>query len=281
VVRRVHHQQGPWRAPGSQHPPHIFGLHQYVNPNDNLFAWLTNRTAAVYVHELSVLGEFVTIDRESVEHVRAVVHYIQEYYLLQLIKNGHHIIHSIPIAHLDNGFTLTSFTFQVYSKLEWTRTNCIHYDVTHHESPTLLILGNYRLVPVPTGRVKWTTRVTIKRRDVHGTVMLSRKSFFQNILLAAFARINAETTLVPRFAGVDAGQWRLELSKWSEHEIRKSIPARAWEIQRAGILSYVWDHGDQWVYTHNGAPGDLSNGKFTVACESYLNTIHRISDRLF
>ncbi|EIN11424.1 hypothetical protein PUNSTDRAFT_141793 [Punctularia strigosozonata HHB-11173 SS5] len=224
---------------------------------------------AVYVHELSTFGKFITCDRQSIEHTRAVVHYIQEHYLLDLAHHGHHILHSLPVWRQQCEFGLTSFAFQIYSKLEYHRHNCIHYDVTHSDSPCILILGMYSHVPLPTVRLKWTTtRVITTRREVHGTVTLSRKSFLEGLILAAFAKINAETTLVARFAGVDAGEWKLDLDTWASHDRKKLIEARSWAVQRDGFLQYVWDHSDVWTYTHNGGPGDLSNGQFTVACHT-------------
>jgi hypothetical protein len=127
----------------------------------------------------------------------------------------------------------------------------------------------YSPAPLPTIRLKWTTtRIITTKREVHGVVTLSKKSFLEGLILAAFAKINAETTLVARFAGVDGGKWFLDLDRWSMHERKKLVDARAWSVERAGYLAYDWEHSDDWTYVHNGGPSDPSNGKFAVSCES-------------
>ena len=123
--------------------------------------------------------------------------------------------------------------------------------------------------PMPSRRLAFSTNWVVRanKNVSHGTVSISRHVFMDERLLKLLAKINTFTTIVPLFSGVENGVWKLELTTWGQHPMRKNR-ACEWKAvsEREGHLKYKWQHRDGWSYEHEGS-SDIVNGSYSVSCE--------------
>ncbi|CCM02877.1 uncharacterized protein FIBRA_04991 [Fibroporia radiculosa] len=226
---------------------------------------------AQFLHEFSTFeGLFQMDDRRPIDKVQAAVHYLKSHYLPYLAHWGLHIIHTVPIWTFGSTLpscALTSVAFHVYSKLTITRQNWAH--VSTAQEPVIAILGMSSFRPLPSTQLEysadWVVRAT--KGISYGTVCVSRAAFMEQRLLHLLARVNALTTVVPKFSGIHNGVWKLELTTWAKHEWKSSEDCKwvAVPAEHDGFSKYAWQHRDCWKYEHEGS-GDVANGTYAVSC---------------
>lgn len=164
-------------------------------------------------------------------------------------------------------YGLTSITYHVYCKHVLERHTWGAFSKA--DEPVIILLGMTGFRPLPSLTLKFSTNWIAQaiKGVSYGTVCLSKRVFMEERLLTLLARINALTTIVPLFAGVDNGAWRLELTTWAKHEIRKSRACNWVAVQgEANLLKYKWEHRDEWNYEHEGSD-HITNGRYTTSCE--------------
>ncbi|PSS11038.1 hypothetical protein PHLCEN_2v3334 [Hermanssonia centrifuga] len=228
---------------------------------------------ATFIPELSstlLLGT----GRDGLTRVETVKHYMLQY-LAHLSRAGHNIIHSVPVfsSDLRISFGFTEVIHKVVTKTEVTVKNCT-YRSHSSESPVILILGMCNGRSIPSFLLEWHAGWVISTRGHKslGTVCLSREAFLEGRLLRLLAEINAKTTLVPEFAGVIDGQWKLDLTTWAQHTYRSSGNTDFKKKSGSSShLEYVWEHRDDWNYEHQGS--DEKNGEYSLSCRT-KNTVH-------
>lgn len=115
------------------------------------------------------------------------------------------------------------------------------------------------------------------RLSSYGTVGISNKLFLDHKLLGVLSRVNAATTIIPSFSGIERQQWILKLTGWSEHEERKHSACPFGLAQSNGnddLLEYVWRCSDVWDYQHrHGHDHNAMSGNFSVACASTSSSL--------
>lgn len=238
----------------------------FTRPNLMFFS-----PAAEFLHEFSSFeGLFQKRDHRPIDKVQAAVHYIKSHYLPHLAHWGLHILYTVPIWHSGTletlpSCSLTSIAYHIYSKTQITRHTWAHVAA----EPAIVILGMIGFRSLPSTYLEYTADlvITASRGISYGTVSVSRSVFLDQRLLQLLTRINALTTVVPKFYGVHNGAWKLELTTWAQHEWRKD-QACDWTAvtDEEGHLKYKWQHRDYWTYEHEGS-GEVANGSYSVSCK--------------
>ncbi|THH28534.1 hypothetical protein EUX98_g5660 [Antrodiella citrinella] len=232
--------------------------------------------SAEFVHEFSSFeGLFQSYDKRPIDKVQAIVTYIKNHYFEQITSSGYHILNTIPVWKTGStppSYGLTSITYHVYCKHVLERHTWGAFSKA--DEPVIILLGMTGFRPLPSLTLKFSTNWIAQaiKGVSYGTVSLSKRVFMEERLLTLLARINALTTIVPLFAGVDNGAWRLELTTWAKHEIRKSRACNWVAVQgEGGLLKYKWEHRDEWNYEHEGSD-HITNGRYTTSCitKNYL-----------
>lgn len=227
-------------------------------------------TAAEFVHEFSSFeGLFQSHEKRPIDKVQAVVTYLKKYYFDQITSAGYHILNTIPVwqpGSTPPSYGLTECNFHVYCKHVLERHSWGTFSKA--DEPAIVIIGMTGFRPMPSNTLKFSVSWIAQaiRGISYGTVCLSKRVFMDERLLKLLARVNALTTIVPLFAGVDNGAWRLELTTWAKHEIRKNRACDWVAVNKeGGILKYKWEHRDGWSYEHEGSD-HITNGIYTTSC---------------
>ena len=87
------------------------------------------------------------------------------------------------------------------------------------------------------------------------------------LLPTLLARVNARTTLIP-LPRVDNDSWKIDLTTWDSHELRKSQTC-GWSVvsdASPDVLKYKWEHLEEWAYRHESS-NQVANGTYTTSCE--------------
>ncbi|TCD65183.1 hypothetical protein EIP91_003005 [Steccherinum ochraceum] len=233
--------------------------------------------SAEFVHEFSSFeGLFQSTERRPIDKVQAIVTYLKNHYFRQVTSSGYHILNTIPVwknGSTPPSFGLTSVAFHVYSEHVLERHTWGAFSKV--DEPVILVIGMTGFRTLPSLTLKFSSHwIAHAVRGVsYGSVCVSRKVFLEERLLSLLARVNALTTIVPLFAGVDNGAWRLELTTWAMHEIRKGRACNWVAVKDVfGALKYKWEHRDEWNYEHEGSD-HIANGIYTTSCvtKNYLS----------
>ncbi|KZT11520.1 uncharacterized protein LAESUDRAFT_274940 [Laetiporus sulphureus 93-53] len=230
-----------------------------------------NLRNAEFLHEFSTFeGLFHSHDHHPIDKVQAVVHYIGRYYFPYLAHGGLNILHTVPVwKHgLDiPSFALTSVSFHVYSKEVIHRHNWAQH--SYVTEPIIVVLGMTKGRPLPQERLDFSTNwvVRVSKGASYGTVCLSRKAFMEERLLQLLTNVNALTTIIPVFTGVEEGVWKLDLTTWALHTYKKKQVCK-WQLdsEADGYMRYIWQFRDGWKYEHEG--GEVPNGTYAVSCST-------------
>lgn len=109
----------------------------------------------------------------------------------------------------------------------------------------------------------------------HGTVSISGGVFLREKLLPILSEVNAATTIVPNFSGIERDKWKLELKSWAEHPKHKPRDC-PWTLVPGsgsdGSLRYQWKHHDRYNYEHQGG-SYITNGVYSVFSTSFSLTV--------
>lgn len=209
-------------------------------------------------------------DRTQVEKQVAIWEFVHSY-LKTLIKDGHHVIHSVPIftPGVDLQFGLTSAAFKVVTKTTVTISNC-RRAIPPADAPIILVVGmchGRQMLPLD---IKWLCAwiISTKNHKSIGTLGLSRETFLEGVLLKKLMFINKRTTIVPKMASVINGVWKFELAQWSDHQMLAGTDC-AWKLASAdnGKLVYGWEHRTSWSHEHEETSHDDRNGEYALSCE--------------
>lgn len=230
-----------------------------------------NVVDAEFVHEYSSFdGLFQSQNSRPIDKVQAVVHYLRSHYFPHLRTWGLNILHTIPVWKSGTSlqsYALTDIDFHIYSKVDIHRHNWAQ--VSPNLEPIIVIVGMTGFKPMPNRRLAFSTNWVVRtnKHVSHGTVSISKQVFMDERLLNLLARINAVTTIIPMLPSVENGVWKLELTTWGQHPIRKNRPCE-WKpvSEREGHLKYKWAHRDGWSYEHEGT-SDITNGAYSVSCK--------------
>ncbi len=221
---------------------------------------------------------FTSPDKYTIKKVQAILTYLQSYYFPQLVGSGYHVLSTIPVWKSGPTlppFALTSVTFRIHSKTEVTRMT--YTNTKSSSQPVIVILGMAGGRPFPEVPVlpEWIVRPT--KTTYHGSINISGRAFLDR-LLQQFSQVNATTTIVPIFDGIDDEGWKLELVTWDKHPTKRRRAPKFVPVKGKGDekwLRYRWQERDVWTHEHEGG-GSLSAGAFGVSCE-YIMTMPNCS----
>jgi len=229
--------------------------------------------SAEYVHEYSRFDDLLqTQTSETIDKLHAILYYMRNRYFPALLTSGLNILHSVPIFSSLNklySYALTDVAFHVYSSTIIDRRNCVY--VGDATEPAIVILGMTGSRPMPASRrleysANWCIRTG--KGVSKSSITLSREVFVDRGLLAALARINAITTVIPLMSPVDEnGVWKLRLTTWAKDELKRDQECQ-WQRETEGIkegrLKFKWEHQVTFRYEHKGS--GVVNGAYSVAC---------------
>lgn len=212
--------------------------------------------------------------RQVVDKLETAICYTKKY-LAEMGHHGHNVIHTIPIfpGSAKSLFGLTSVAHCIVSKNKVTVETCGHARKAS-EAPVILIVGNcggraLNFVP-PEWNAGWVIAASKSSSSSLGTVCLAKSAFLEGCLLKNLEVINAQTTIVPNFAGVIDGQWNFELTTWAKHAFRKSRICKWKAVEKCdeGTLQYIWEHRDGWSHEHEGTAHDETDGEYSIDCRT-------------
>ncbi|KAI5120814.1 hypothetical protein M0805_003211 [Coniferiporia weirii] len=211
----------------------------------------------------------------------ALVYYVQTCFFPTFKRAHHHVLYTVPIldqASSEQFYKFTSLKFQIVPFNYGYGAKYLEGLYGRHRSiferNTIVITGMFDGRPLPGHAIprdiNWVSGLG---KDIpFGTVCLSRKVFLESRLLSLLERVNSDTTIVPTFSGVNAGEWVLKLTTWGKHEMKKNYPCKWRDIKTNGdSLDFEWKNRDEWRYEHEG---DFDgNGLYTVNCttRNYLS----------
>ncbi|OBZ69011.1 hypothetical protein A0H81_11374 [Grifola frondosa] len=225
---------------------------------------------ADFIHEYSSFDVDSDLDSfTSIDKLQAVLHYIQDEYFPRLTQLGLHILYTLPIFSPGTPLpscAITDMIFHIYSKTTVNRHNWVH--VTTGSEPIIVILGMTGGESFRSDHLEYSTGwvVRVNKGFSHGTVGISRHVFIVDRLLPLLSRINALTTIIPIFAGVERSAWGLKLTTWAKHDEKKTYSCDwDWRPGQDGSHSYIWEHRNDWKNEQEGS-GDVANGIYTVSC---------------
>lgn len=232
---------------------------------------------ATYVHELSTFdADTYGHNRLAIDKLNAVIHYVQDHYLPNIVSYGHHILYSLPVWKSGTKlpeYSVTSIAFQVYSKQVVDRRNWSI--IPKSAQPVILILGMHQFRPLPSLRLPYGTNWHLygTNNTSYGSVALSREISLTRRLLSLLASVNAATTVVPVWLDVLDGDWRLEVTTWANSKKFKKDALDGgcgWKSSgsSASSLDYTWDHYDEWTY--KGKVDSVIHDAYKVTCKSDL-----------
>ena len=204
----------------------------------------------------------------SADQVLAIVHYLRNYYFVDLVRCGLNILQAIPVRKPDTdaqaNVSLTTVEFDVCAPGPVTRDNWAH--ASGSAEPVITVVGMTDCHPAPpSGRLEYTPGLTTRAPGSasFGTVCLARAEFLDKCVLDVLSGINARTTLIPLFTGFVNGRLELFLSTWAENKW-KAMQTCGWEeayIEEDGVVEYKWERHDYWD------TGETNRFNYTVSCE--------------
>ena len=207
-----------------------------------------------------------------------------ERYIKGFVQAGHHVLYVLPIhsrehiaskpnahrhahATTDIAFSIVPFSLSAFNRHTFQglwgpshhiveRNMIVFYGVTGDAK-----LGDRPLLPGPYGPPSI--------HPPHGTLLLDREAFLVPHILKPLGKINALSTVLCNFSGVNKTHWDLTLKTWMEHPMKlDSGDDCQWVIDERGNdgLHYKWDYSEEWKYESNGA----RVGTYSVTGECFL-----------
>lgn len=226
------------------------------------------RIDAQFLLELSKFdGLFTDTEKRPIDKVQAMITYVRDYYFKELMASGYHVLHTIPVWKKGSElplYALTDLLFHVYCETEVTRQTFTSQ--SRSKEPVMMIMGMTGNRPLPAVNLKlsanWIARAG--RLCQFGTVCVSADILLKSRLLRLLSDVNAITTMIPVFAGVNGDNWNLELVPWYEHNLRRLQPS-TFVLCNDRSLQYAWYHQESWTYEHLGSMFS-SKELYTVSC---------------
>lgn len=229
----------------------------------------------------------------------ALVYYLTSCYLPALVHARHHVLYTVPFAdktvnNKSHSHALTYLTFQLipfmygghgayveglygHQNALFERNMIVFAGMVDGHTPPLHTAA---ALPRPASGACGNWVVGVGREIPHGSVCLSRRTFLEGRILSFLEGINAETTVLPAFSGVDEkGEWVLELTTWAEHAMKKNARCRWREVTSARkgepeteSLDFEWKNREEWTYHHEGdfGSGSAGEGRYSINCKSIL-----------
>lgn len=203
------------------------------------------------------------------------MHYVISY-LGRLTGHGHGVLYSTTIAtdrHRES-LSFTEVDFKVLTKHEVSVHHIAHTQRSHLESSFILIYGVCSHKPLAPYVGGWSPfwLPSGRGRTGLGTICFSRELFLERYLLKYLQEFNAETTIVPKFAGVVNGALKFDLTTWAEHDYRgRAGEVCAWRVGAKSdkILEYVWHHRDDWRHQYEGSSYTNEKGEYSLSCKCW------------
>lgn len=210
----------------------------------------------------------------------ALIYYLTSCYFPAFKRARHHVLYTIPFT--DNTTTtkhgITAVKFQIvpfmYGAPGVYAEGLIGPQKALFERNMIVLAGmidGHKLpespLPRPQSGASGNWVCGVGREVPHGTVCVSRATFLNTRVLALLEKVNAETTILPAFSGVEDGDWVLALTTWSNHQMKKARTCKWKEVTRAHSesLDFEWRNRDNWRYQHDGDFG--GNGLYSVDCK--------------
>ncbi|KAI0093282.1 hypothetical protein BDY19DRAFT_903047 [Irpex rosettiformis] len=216
------------------------------------------------------------VHRESIIKINALLALIREQYFPMLMAAGYHVVYTIPVWKGSNApaGAFTDFHFRVSSETVITRKTL--KGRSHSNDPVIVIIGTTTARPLPQLRhdfpLNWL--ICMGRAMRSGSACISHNLFLHPKLLELFSAVNAMTTMVPFFTGLNGPNWGLRLVPWAEDEDRKHVSSN-FKLEEnscvADELRYGWQHEARWTYEQLGSSWS-SHQKYTASC----HTVNRL-----
>jgi hypothetical protein len=89
----------------------------------------------------------------------------------------------------------------------------------------------------------------------HGTLLLARDSFLERQILNPLAKVNALSTILCKFKGVDKTHWDLTLETWQNDPMKSdSADDCRWDVDTSSGegLRYKWEYVEELRYEADG-----------------------------
>ncbi|EKM51546.1 uncharacterized protein PHACADRAFT_102478 [Phanerochaete carnosa HHB-10118-sp] len=230
---------------------------------------------ARYIEKLSDV-EGLECDENFVDSLKTVRTYILKYFE-SLVSYGHSILHTVMMAtsrspgDAENLFAFTDVDFKVLTKRRVALSTSLRGRETV-EAPIVMIYGMCTGNPMPALGDTWALGwLPVGKRSV-GTLVLSKRVFFERCILHHLQAINARTTLVPQTVDVIDGQWHISLTTWEKREERLRLSRGCqWTpvaSKEPNCLTYEWHDRDEWKRKHEGDALDKANGEYALECST-------------
>lgn len=200
-----------------------------------------------------------------------MVAHLRHHYFKELMAAGHHILHTIPVWKTHHGlspYAVTDVSFHVFSEVKITRQTLTRQ--SRLKEPVIIIVGMTGNRPMPAMTFSGTWLATAGRLSSFGVVCISADIFLKPKLLKLFSHINATTTMIPVFTGVNKDNWGLDMIAWHEHGKLGGQPCE-FELHNKHPLQYRWRHHEGWTYEHSGNTF-LARESYTVACAFFFRS---------
>lgn len=165
---------------------------------------------------------------------------------------------------------LTSAVFHVYSKTVSKESNWT--EQSSQSEPIIIIVGMCGGRPLPAAVLQYSTDWVAHsgKSWAYGTASIASSLFLRDLLLPKLFKVNASTTVIPFFSGIERDQWKLDLKSWAKHPQSSEgdcpfefVPGSG----NDGSLRYQWHHQDKYNYEHKGG-SYIMNGNYTVSSTS-------------
>ncbi|TFY80143.1 hypothetical protein EWM64_g3867 [Hericium alpestre] len=200
----------------------------------------------------------------------ALVEYFTRYYFPTLAQGGLDVLYTLPVS-ATSAFSITSIDFQVCpftfgpddeyvegirgrQRAMFERNMIIFVGMAEGRSFT-------RSIPH-----SGTWAFGLNREITQGTVILSREVFLKNKLSSLLSYINASTTVIPTFSGVEEGKLELTLKTWKDSAKAGRDCSFKQSSSSDGRLEFIWHNVDRWAYEHEG--GVDNSCTYRVSCET-------------
>ncbi|KAF5373377.1 hypothetical protein D9757_009753 [Collybiopsis confluens] len=233
---------------------------------------ILDSNTATLLHHRSSFGSL--IQTKETEVIRSLYGSLStnffERYIKAFVQAEQHILYTIPISSHDHHihgaadiafsivpFSLSSFNGHVFQGIGGKshhiveRNMIVFYFVTRgtkHPNPPL---------PGPYGAPS--------PHPPHGTLLLSRQKFLEACILQPLAQINARTTILCTFKGVQRNNWNVSLETWNNQRLNDECE---WELEanRGGSLQYKWANSEEWRYDAHGR--GIATGTYSVVVKT-------------
>ncbi|KAF5375463.1 hypothetical protein D9757_009960 [Collybiopsis confluens] len=235
-----------------------FDLKLISGDKPNEYKLIFDTSTADLLHHRSSFGSLIETKEASI--IRSVYGSLStnfiERYIHAFADAGQHVLYTIPIDRHVHGvaditfsivpFSLSSFNGHIFQGL-WGKS--------HHivERNMIIFYTPDPSTPGPFGHPS--------PHPPHGTLLLSRDRFLGTYILKPLAQINARTTILCSFKGVERDNWHVSLETWDKQRLHDDCE---WELveNRGGSLQYQWENSEEWQYDAHGR--GIAAGTYTV-----------------